>query len=61
MKVAIAKLKRQIKVLETEIISIKESETFKTIISIEDWDDYFQKTKEKLQRELEDLQLEIEV
>ncbi len=58
---AIAKLKRQIKVLETEIISIKESETFKTIISIEDWDDYFQKTKEKLQRELEDLQLEIEV
>ncbi|MRM97241.1 DUF1669 domain-containing protein [Riemerella anatipestifer] len=61
LKVAIAKLKRQIKVLETEIISIKESETFKTIISIEDWDDYFQKTKEKLQRELEDLQLEIEV
>ncbi|MDY3537265.1 phospholipase D-like domain-containing protein [Riemerella anatipestifer] len=61
LKVAIAKLKRQIKILETEIISIKESETFKTIISIEDWDDYFQRTKEKLQRELEDLQLEIEV
>ncbi|MDY3528711.1 phospholipase D-like domain-containing protein [Riemerella anatipestifer] len=61
LKVAIAKLKRQIKILETEIISIKESETFKTIISIEDWDDYFQRTKEKLQRELEDLQLEFEV
>jgi len=48
------------KILETEIITIKESDTFKTIISIEDWDDYFQRTKERLQRELEELQLEIE-
>ncbi len=60
LKAAIAKLKRQIKILENEIITIKESETFKTIISIEDWDDYFQRTKDKLQRELEELQLEIE-
>lgn len=60
LKAAIAKLKRQIKILETEIIIIKESETFKTIISIEDWDAYFQRTKEKLKRELEELQLEIE-
>lgn len=57
---AIAKLKRQIKILETEIVTIKESDTFKTIIKIEDWDDYFQKTKEKLQRELEELTQEIE-
>ena len=60
LKAAIAKLKRQINILETEIITIKESDTFKTIIRIEDWDDYFQRTKEKLQRELEELQLEIE-
>ena len=60
LKAAIAKLKRQINILETEIITIKESDTFKTIISIEDWDDYFQRTKEKLQRELEELKLEIE-
>ncbi|MGB4833025.1 MAG: hypothetical protein WBP31_16900, partial [Chitinophagales bacterium] len=60
LKSAIAKLKRQIKILETEIITIKESETFKTIFSIEDWDDYFQRTKDKLTRELEELQLEIE-
>lgn len=60
LKSAIAKLKRQIKILETEIITIKESDTFKTIISIEDWDEYFNRTKEKLQRELEELQLEIE-
>lgn len=59
LKAAIAKLKRQINILETEIITIKESDTFKTIISIEDWDEYFQRTKEKLQRELEELQLEI--
>jgi hypothetical protein len=60
LKVAITKLKRQIKVLEAEIIAIKESDTFKTISSIEDWYNYFQKTKEKLQRELEELKLEIE-
>ena len=60
LKAAIAKLKRQIKILETEIIAIKESEPYKTIISIENWDDYFKRTKEKLQRELEELQLEIE-
>jgi hypothetical protein len=60
LKAAIAKLKRQIKILETEIITIKESDTFKTIISIEDWEDYFQSTKDKLTRELEELQLETE-
>jgi hypothetical protein len=60
LKAAIAKLKRQIKTLETEIITIKESDTFKTVISIEDWDEYFNSTKEKLKRELEELELEIE-
>lgn len=60
LKAAISKLKRQIKILETEIITIKESETFKTIISIEDWDRYFQRTKEKLQREFEELTYELE-
>ncbi len=59
LKSAIAKLKRQIKILETEIVTIKESDTFKTIIKIEDWDDYFSRTKEKLQKELEELNLEI--
>lgn len=59
LKAAIAKLKRQIKILETEIVTIKESDIFKTITSIADWDTYFQITKEKLQRELEELKLEI--
>jgi hypothetical protein len=61
LKIAITQLKRQIIILETEIITIKESETFKTIMSLEDWDDYFQRTKEKLQRELDELTQEIEI
>jgi hypothetical protein len=60
LKKAISKLKRQIKILETEIIAIKESDNFKTIIRIENWDDYFQRTKKKLQIELEELKLEME-
>lgn len=58
LKVAITKLKRQIKTLEVEIIAIKESATFKTIISISDWGNYFQRTKEKLEMELKELQIE---
>jgi len=53
---AIAKLKIQIKTLEIEIKTIKESETFKTIIRITDWDKYFIMTKEKLKQEVEKLQ-----
>ena len=60
LRVAIAELRKQIKVIENEIISIKQSETFKTIISIDDWDDYFSKTKEKLQKELEEIKLEVD-
>jgi len=60
LKVAIAKLRRQIKVLVTEMVTIKESETFKTIFSITDWDNYFSSTKEKLNKELDELTKEIE-
>ncbi len=59
LKVAIAKLRRQIQTLETEIITIKQSDTYKTIISIADWDEYFRITKGKLQVEMEELKLEI--
>lgn len=55
LKVVIAKLRRQIETLETEIISIKQSDTFKTIKNIADWDEYFRKIKEKLQSELIEL------
>ena len=52
-------LEDQIKIVESEIIAIKQSESFKTIINIDDWNEYFNCTKQKLQRELEELQLEI--
>ncbi len=53
------RLRVKIRILETQIITIKKSETYTTIININDWDDYFNRTKEQLLRELEELQLEI--
>jgi hypothetical protein len=60
LRATVNRLRVKVKILETEIITIKESDTFQTISSIEDWDEYFNLTKEKLQRELEELRLEIE-
>ncbi len=59
LKSAIALLARKVKVLETEIVEIKSSETFVTIVGIEDWDAYFKDLKEKLQGELERLGEEV--
>ncbi len=56
LKATIVKLKMQIKNIESEIKSIKESETYHTIISIRDWDSYFELQKLKLSKELEHLQ-----
>jgi len=57
---ASAKLRMQIKTLESEIISIKQSETYKTISEIADWDAYFKKTRELLEQELQELKNEIQ-
>jgi hypothetical protein len=59
LKSAIAKLRIQIKTLENEIVSIKESETFKTVNSIDNWDEYFKTMKQRLQRERDDLEYEL--
>ncbi len=56
---AIAKLRIQIKKLETEIIAIKQDDTFKTVSSITNWNEYFSKTKEILTQEFESLTLEM--
>ncbi len=61
LKAAIIKLKRQIKNLEIDIVAIKDSDTFKIVIGIKDWDVYFSSTKEKLKDELESLQLELKI
>lgn len=52
LKAAIAELRRKIKLLEEEIIFIKQRETFETISSISNWDEYFKNTKKKLEEEL---------
>lgn len=48
-------LQLKVRKLESEIESIKENVTFKEIIAIENWDDYFSMTKTKLKEELERL------
>ncbi len=58
---SIATLKAKIKTLESEILSIKQSDTYKTINSIDDWDSYFRKKKEILEKELHNLQMEIKI
>ncbi len=61
LRVAIARFRRQIKNLESEIISIKSSETYRTIEFIKDWDEYFRITKEKLLHELDKLEIELKI
>jgi hypothetical protein len=58
---ASAKFRIQIKTLESEIITIKLSETYKTISEIGNWDKYFKKTRELLEQELQELKAEISV
>ena len=45
-------LKDKAKKLKEEIINIKQSDTYKTVDEIEDLDEYFNTTKDKLQKEL---------
>ena len=49
----------QIKTLESENVTIKQSETYKTIINIDDWDAYFKKTRALLEQEFQELKAEI--
>lgn len=56
---ACARLRMQVKALENEIMYIKDSETYKTIEGITDWNAYFLKTKEQLESELMQLKEEI--
>ena len=52
------RLRTKIKDLEIEIINIKESEQYQTIIEIEDWEKYFEDLKIILGDELEMLEKE---
>jgi len=59
LRATINRLKVKLKNIESEILNIKQSDTFKTVTSIEDWDIYFEQTKEKLKSELEELKKEL--
>lgn len=59
LKKTIANLRKKLQQLQTQIVNLKESETFVTISIIKNWDDYFTETKEQLQQELESLTLEL--
>lgn len=56
LKLEINKLRSRIIELKEEIHSIMESETYKTISTIDDWDKYFGDTKMKLKLQLNDLE-----
>jgi len=55
MKTEIEKLKMRIRELQQEMQLIKESDAYKTISGIEDWDIYFKETKEKLEEQAKEL------
>ncbi len=55
MKAEIEKLKIRIRELQQQVESIKESDAYKTIIGIVDWDYYFKETKEKLENQAKGL------
>ncbi len=59
LRATINRLKIKLNNLESEILDIKQSDTFQTVSTIEDWDIYFNQTKEKLQMELEELRSEL--
>ena len=59
LRATINRLKAKLKNIESQILSIKQSDTFKTVNSIEDLDLYFEQTKEKLKSELEELKKEV--
>lgn len=56
MKTEIEKLRLRIKELKEQVQSIKESEAFATISSIGDWDTYFKETRQKLTKQVKELE-----
>lgn len=59
LRVKIVHLKSKAKVIESEIRSLKFSDTYRTVIQISDWENYFKETKQKLISELNYLQTQV--
>ncbi len=60
LKAIIVQLKDKANKLKEQIIIIKESDTYNTVLEIKDFDEYFTNLKEKLKVELLELQIKIE-
>lgn len=58
LEIEIEKLRIKIKELNSELEEIKNSETFKTLKNIDDWDNYFTNTKKNLRLQLNKLESE---
>lgn len=56
LKTEIEKLRLRIKELKVQVQSIKESDAFKTLNSINDWDTYFKETRQKLAEQVNELE-----
>ncbi len=61
LKSEITKLRNRIKSLNDEIQAIKNSNAYKTVVEISDWDSYFRKRKEILERELKEMKKQINI
>lgn len=59
LKHTIIKLQKEVDFIKNQILEIKNSDTYLTILEIKNWDNYFYKTKVDLLRELEELKKEI--
>lgn len=55
LKAEVAKLRERIRNIGLDILAIRESDTFKTINEIENWNEYFENMKQSLKRQLQDL------
>ncbi|AXP38533.1 TPA: phospholipase D-like domain-containing protein [Haemophilus influenzae] len=60
LKLKIQRLREKIQQLEADIYAIKESNEYQTIAAIEDWDEYFETTRERLQDEIEQIESELD-
>jgi hypothetical protein len=56
LRMDIERLRRNLSILENELVALKTSETWQTISGMEDWDTYFSEAEKALQTELEELQ-----
>ena len=56
LKAELIKLRNKANELKAELTALTNSDTYQTIIKIEDWDVYFKETKEKLNEELKTIE-----